>query len=154
MVECVPKQPFAHRRCRSSDQAVELVLVSIRQIQIMLKFTTRDVGGVLVIAFEATDDLAVDWQSSQREWLYKLIESNADPRFAIDLTEVNYLASSEIGFLVTIKRRIDRRKGKVVIFGISPYIREIFETMNLVKILEIVDDLGAALSKLGSAPAT
>jgi anti-sigma B factor antagonist len=152
--ECGPKKPFAHRRWRSSDQAVELVLISSPQIQIMLKFTTRDVGGVLVIAFEATDDLASDWQSSQREWLYKLIESNADPRFAIDLTEVNYLASSEIGFLVTIKRRIDRRKGKVVIFGLSPYIRDIFETMNLVKILDIVDDLGSALGKLGSAPAT
>jgi anti-sigma B factor antagonist len=122
-----------------------------REIPIMLKFTTRDVSGVLVIAFEATDDLAADWQSSQREWLYKLIESNADPRFAIDLTEVNYLASSEIGFLVTIKRRIDRRQGKVVLFGVCPYIYEIFATMNLVKILEIVDGLGSALTKLSAA---
>jgi anti-sigma B factor antagonist len=120
----------------------------------MLKFTTRDVSGVLVIAFEATDELVADWQSSQREWLYKLIESNANPRFAIDLTDINYLASSEIGFLVTIKRRIDRRQGKLVIFGVSSYIREIFDTMNLVKILDIVDSLGAALSKLGAAPAT
>jgi anti-sigma B factor antagonist len=119
----------------------------------MLKFTTRDVSGVLVIAFEATDDLALDWQSTQREWLYKLIESDAHQRFAIDLTEVNYLASSEIGFLVTIKRRIDRRQGKVVIFGLSPYIREIFETMNLVRILDIVDNQGAALTKLGAAAA-
>jgi anti-sigma B factor antagonist len=119
----------------------------------MLKFTTRDASGVLVIAFEATDDLAADWQSTQREWLYKLIETNADPRFAIDLTDVNYLASSEIGFLVTIKRRIDRRKGRVVVFGLSPYIRSIFETMNLARVLEIVDDQGAALAKLGTAVA-
>lgn len=69
----------------------------------MLKFTTKEVGGVLVIAFEATDDHAADWQSTQRDWLYKLLESHKDPRFAIDLSEVNYLASSEIGFLVTIK---------------------------------------------------
>ena len=38
----------------------------------------------------------------KRDWLYKLLESHKDPRFAIDLSEVNYLASSEIGFLVTI----------------------------------------------------
>lgn len=115
----------------------------------MLKFTTQDASGVMVIAFEATDDHATDWQSTQRDWLYKLIESHKDPRFAIDLSEVNYLASSEIGFLVTIKRRIDRRQGKVVIFGVSPYIREIFQTMNLTKILDIVDGLPAAVNKLG-----
>jgi anti-sigma B factor antagonist len=118
----------------------------------MLKFTTQEASGVLVIAFEATDDLATDWQSTQRDWLYKLIESHKDPRFAIDLSEVNYLASSEIGFLVTIKRRIDRRQGRVVIFGVSPYILEIFQTMNLTKVVDIVDSLAAALNKL-SAPA-
>jgi anti-sigma B factor antagonist len=119
----------------------------------MLKFTDRNVNGVLILAFEATDDLTRDWQSTERDWLYKLIESREDPRFAIDLSNVNYLASSEIGFLVTIKRRIDRRKGRVVMFGVGPYIREIFETMNLARILDIVDDINAALTKLAAAPA-
>src|SRR5271168_1631285 len=118
----------------------------------MLKFTTQDMSGVLVLVFEATDDIALDWQSTQRDWLYKLLESQKDPRFAIDLSDVNYLASSEIGFLVTIKRRIDRRGGRVVFFGIGPYIVEIFQTMNLVKILDIVDNLASAMAKL-DAPA-
>jgi anti-sigma B factor antagonist len=118
----------------------------------MLKFTTQDVSGVLVLAFEATDDLVTDWQITQRDWLYKLVESHPDPRFAIDLSGVNYLASSEIGFLVSLKRRIDRRQGRVVIFGVGPYIREIFETMNLVRVLDIVENFGAALVKL-DAPA-
>ena len=116
----------------------------------MLKFSTLEVSGVLVIAFEANDDSAgYDWQSTQRDWLYKLLESHPDPRFALDLSDVNYLASSEIGFLVTIKRRIDRRQGRVVIFGSSPYIMDLFRTMNLVKILDLEDDLPAALAKLG-----
>ena len=118
----------------------------------MLKFTHYEVGTVLVFAFEATDDRATDWQSTQRDWLYKLVESHADPRFAIDLSQVNYLASSEIGFLVSLKHRIDRRQGKVVIFGLRPYIREIFETMKLTRILDIADDLNSALARLG-APA-
>jgi anti-sigma B factor antagonist len=131
-------------------------LFSLRpgEIQSMLKFTTQELSGVLVVAFEATDDHAADWQSTERDWLYKLLESHKDPRFAIDLSEVNYLASSEIGFLVTIKRRIDRRQGRVVFFGLSPYILEIFQTMNLVRILDIVDNLSAAMVKLGAPAAT
>jgi len=116
----------------------------------MLKFTTRNVSGVLVLSFEATDDLVTDWQVTQRDWLYKLVESHPDSRFAIDLSGVNYLASSEIGFLVSLKRRIDRRQGRVVIFGVGPYILEIFQTMNLVKVLDIVEDFGAALVKLAT----
>jgi len=113
----------------------------------MLSFTNHEVQGVLVIAFEATDDAAHDWQTSQRDWLYKLIESHPGSRFAIDLTDVNYLASSEIGFLVTLKRRIDRRQGKVVIFGAQPYVNDLFRTMNLTRFLDLVDSLPAALSK-------
>ena len=114
----------------------------------MLNFTTKEAGGVLIIAFEPTNETNYDWQSTQRDWLYKLIESRDDPRFAIDLTEVNYLASSEIGFLVTIKRRIDRQKGKVVFFGISSYLHEIFQTMNLHRVLDIVETQNDALIKL------
>ena len=117
----------------------------------MLKFTTKEVGGVLVLSFEASDSVVTDWQATERDWLYKLVESHKDPRFAIDLSEVNYLASTEIGFLVSLKRRIDRRRGKVVVFGVCPYILEIFQTMNLVKILDLAANLPAALAKLGPA---
>jgi len=110
-------------------------------------------SGVLVLAFEASDDVNSNWQSTERDWLYKLVESHPDPRFAIDLSQVNYLASSEIGFLMTLKRRIDRRQGRAVFFGLGPYILDIFKTMNLTKILVFADSLPGALAKL-SEPAT
>ncbi|MHB1560716.1 MAG: STAS domain-containing protein [Isosphaeraceae bacterium] len=117
----------------------------------MLRFTTQEVHGVLVVAFEATDEGPLDWQTTQRDWLYKLIESHPDPRFVVDLSEVNYLASSEIGFLVTLKRRIDRRQGRVVMCGASPYIMDLFRTMNLLKIFDMAESLPAAITCLGPA---
>ena len=71
-------------------------------------------------------------------------------RLEFGKADINYLASSEIGFLVTIKRRIDRRKGQLVMFGVSPYILDIFQTMNLHKVLDIVENRASALSKLKS----
>ena len=52
---------------------------------------------------------------------------------------------------MTIKRRIDRRQGKLVMFGVGAYIHDIFRTMNLTKILDIVEDQPAAIAKLGAA---
>jgi anti-anti-sigma factor len=114
----------------------------------MLNFTTSETAGALIIAFEPTEESNYDWQSTQRDWLYKLIESREDARFAIDLSGVNYLASSELGFLVTIKRRIDRQKGKVVFFGISPYLADIFTHMNLHRVLDIVQSKSEAMARL------
>ena len=39
----------------------------------MLKFTTKEVSGVLVLAFEASDSVVTDWQATERDWLYKLV---------------------------------------------------------------------------------
>jgi anti-sigma B factor antagonist len=114
----------------------------------MLSFTTNEVKGVLVVSFEATEDGVTDWQTGNRDWLYKLIESHPGSKFALDLGDVNYLASSEIGFLVTLKRRIDRRQGKVVFFGAQPYVAELFRTMNLTRFFDMAESLPAALTKL------
>ncbi|MDG3004210.1 STAS domain-containing protein [Paludisphaera mucosa] len=114
----------------------------------MLNFTTSEAAGVLIVSFEAVDEENMEWQFSQRDWLYKAIESREDGRFALDLTDIGYLASSEIGFLVTVKRRVDRRKGQLVLFGVAPYVFDIFKTMNLQKILDVADTRNAALAKL------
>ena len=44
----------------------------------MLGFKTHEVGGVLVLTFEATEDLVANWQLSKHDWLYKLVESHRD----------------------------------------------------------------------------
>ncbi|WP_165071771.1 STAS domain-containing protein [Paludisphaera rhizosphaerae] len=129
-------------------QPFRIVLSPLDQGLGMLNFTTSDSGGVMIVAFDTVEEENLDWQFSQRDWLYKTIESREDGRFALDLTDVSYLASSEIGFLVTVKRRVDRRNGQLVLFGVAPYVLDIFRTMNLQKVLEIADTRGAALSRL------
>ena len=49
---------------------------------------------------------------------------------------------------MTLKRRIDRRQGKVVMFGAGPYIIDLFRTMNLTRFFDITDSLPSALTKL------
>lgn len=114
----------------------------------MLSYITHESGGVLVLTAEKGAE--GELQLAQREWLYKAIEAREDPRFAIDLGEIEYMSSSEIGFLITLKRRIDTRKGKVVLFRVDSFIFDLFRTMRLDTFFPIADDLTGALNKLSA----
>lgn len=114
----------------------------------MLSYSGHEASGVMVL--RAENSAEGEHQVSQREWLYKLIESRDDPRFAIDLGEIDYMSSSEIGFLITLKRRIDSRKGRVVLFGLDGFILDILRTMRLDKLFLIADDLNEARVKLST----
>jgi anti-sigma B factor antagonist len=114
----------------------------------MLSYSSHEAGGVLVLTAEKSAE--GEGMPSQREWLYKTIESREDPRFAIDFGSIEYMSSSEIGFLITLKRRIDARQGKVVLFRLDTFILDILRTMRLDRLFLIADDLPAALAKLSA----
>jgi len=114
----------------------------------MLTCQTYEMSGVLVIALEDNGVSRDDRQSSLREALYRSIESHDDARFALDLSALNYMASSDIGFLLTLKRRIDAKKGKLVLFEVDPYILDSLRTMKLLSFFTIVETRSDALLQL------
>jgi anti-sigma B factor antagonist len=113
----------------------------------MLNYCSHEADGVLVFTVEEAD-AEQQYNTSQREWLYKTIESREDPRFVIDLGALNYLASSDIGLLITVKRRIDARKGKVVIVNVDPFIMDVLKTMRIDKLFSFSDDMHSAVASL------
>ncbi len=113
----------------------------------MLDCMTHDVNGVLVITCE---DAAEPREGmSFREMLYKAVESRDDLRFAVDLGPVGYLASADFGFLISLKRRIDAKKGRFVIFQVNSFIFDTLKTMRLDQFFTIATDLNDAIAKLG-----
>jgi anti-sigma B factor antagonist len=114
----------------------------------MLRYSSHEAGDVLVFTVEeAGPDY---YATTEREWLYKTIEAREDPRFVIDLGAVNYLASSDIGLLVTLKRRIDARKGKVVLVNVDPFIVDVLKTMRIDKLFPIDTSVPAAVASLSA----
>ena len=114
----------------------------------MLSYSAHEANGVLVLTVEeATGDRAY---TSQREWLYKTIETREDPRFIIDLAAVTYMASTDIGVLVTIKRRIDQRQGKLALIHVDPFIYDILRTMRIDKLTPIHEDMPEAVASLNA----
>jgi anti-sigma B factor antagonist len=118
----------------------------------MLQIITHEADGVFVITCELPEGTAGEMGPPQRESLYQAVQSRPDPRFAVDLGSIDYLASADIGFLISLKRRIDGRQGQMVLFNIHPILVDILRTMKLLKFFTIADDLQEALALLPPTP--
>lgn len=114
----------------------------------MLSYSGHESGEILVFTVEESH--STDGMMSEREWLYKTIEGRDDPRFVIDLGAIQYMQSSDIGVLVTIKRRVDARKGKIVLTNVDPFILDILRTMRIDKLFPVAPDLNAAVKALSA----
>jgi anti-sigma B factor antagonist len=114
----------------------------------MLSYCGHESGGVMVLTVEQSEPGA--GVTSHREWLYKTVESREDPRFVVDLAELHHMTSSDVGLLLTLKARIDARKGKLVLTRVDPYIVGTLRSMNIERLFTITPDLPAALAALSA----
>ena len=67
-------------------------------------------------------------------------------RLILDLSEVPYMDSSGVGTLVEIFRRVSAYKGKMILFGLNPRVRSVFEITKLDKFFTIVENRDQAIA--------
>lgn len=113
----------------------------------MIRYFTHEVEGVLVLSIEESPQTDIR-PSTDREALYAALQSRTAPRLAVDLGSVDYLASADIGFLISLKRRIEGLQGRIVLFQVQPFVLELLRTMRLQQFFPIADDLPDALGIL------
>ncbi len=87
-------------------------------------------------------DLSVSPQIRQQ--LLALLKDKPG-RLVVDLSDVQYMDSSGVATLVEALQKQRRNKGKMVLYGLQPKVRGIFEVSRLDMVFEIVDDLDEAL---------
>ena len=85
----------------------------------------------------ATEHLSEGLLQSTGEWLFDLADSLADSRLELDMSQVGYLASESLGKLVALHRRVRNAKSKLVVTGVVPLVREVFEVTHLHRLLDI-----------------
>ncbi len=96
---------------------------------------------MLVVAVAGEVDLHTS--PRLRGVLTDMVES-ASGTLCIDLSEVSYMDSSGVGTLVYIKREVERRNVRLVLAGLQPRVRSVFEITHLTKFFEIVDSVEEA----------
>lgn len=73
--------------------------------------------------------------------------TRAEP-IAVDLSGVSFIASIGVRTLLTAARALVLRGGKMVIFGPSPMVRQVLETIGVDQLVPLVADLDAARAAL------
>ena len=69
-------------------------------------------------------------------------------QLAVDMTELDYISSAGLRVLLKLAKQIQRGKGKVVLFGLRPNVREVFSISAFDRIFSIHDDRAAAVAAM------
>jgi anti-sigma B factor antagonist len=118
----------------------------------MSSFSTRQDSSVLIITFESAAGLNDFRNSALRDSLYELVASQPTPHFALDLSKVDYLSSSGVAILVGLKRRVETKGGKLIIYDLQPIVHDLLAVMKLDRFFIIAEDEARAVTSLRPSP--
>jgi len=71
------------------------------------------------------------------EEIAALIDAEPSPRLLISFANVDHLSSAALGTLITIRTRVESRKGQLALANIDPQIYEVFVITRLNKLFQI-----------------
>jgi serine/threonine-protein kinase RsbW len=66
----------------------------------------------------------------------------------LDLTRVEYVSSRGVTALVTARKAVEQRKGKLVVAGLQAGVREVLKSLGLLAIFKVVPDARSGMSEL------
>jgi anti-sigma B factor antagonist len=81
--------------------------------------------------------------------LYDLIDKLDRRKLVLDFSDVQFLSSQTLGVLVTMRRKADAAKSKVVIAGLRPELYKIFKITRLESLFSFFPDEQQALQSFG-----
>ena len=104
-----------------------------------------DYNGVTVVHFadrKILEELSI---SEIGEELNRLVDEKPNLRLLLCFENVEHLSSAALGMLITLKRRVDEKDGKLRLSDIRPQIYEVFKITRLSKHFDIHDTVDDAI---------
>lgn len=107
-----------------------------------LSYTIDDEAGLSVV--NLVGDLNMFSAPDLRTSLVKKLEGGVK-RYIFDLTQLAFVDSSGIGILVSFVSMTKKTEGsRVILCGLNPQIRNIFEVTRLLSVFTVVEDIAVA----------
>jgi anti-sigma B factor antagonist len=107
-------------------------------------FTVQQMMGVHVVTLQPTQILDQLQVTEIGQGIRELIETGA-AKLLLDFSRVDHLSSSSLGMLLTAKKEIEAKKGRLKLCQIKPQLFEVFRITNLDKVFSIYKTADEAL---------
>ncbi len=104
----------------------------------------KKVNGNIVI-FSFSGNLILSELESVRQQVKEVIEKENVNEIIFDMSDVDFIDSAGIGFVVSIYKTLKGRNGKFALSGLKTKPKEVFSLTRLDKIIKIYDDLETAI---------
>jgi len=119
----------------------------------MSSFSVREEPDALVVRIDDPAALNDFRSNSFRDALYETVQNQEGGRVALDLGQVDFLSSSGVAILVGLKRRLDNKQGKLVLFRVQPVVQDLLRVTRLTQYFSFADEEPDALAMLRPMPA-
>src|SRR5207249_4216645 len=103
------------------------------------------VDGITVVNFVDTQLVPEEVIQEVGEQLFSLVEGQGSPRLLLNFRNVRAMATSMLGKLVALKRKVEVSNGRLKLCGFRPDLWEIFKITKLERVFENYDEEQAAL---------
>jgi anti-sigma B factor antagonist len=110
-----------------------------------MDFDVRQERGVSIITASGELDAA---KSPELEKVFASVPADASNRIVLDLKDTGFIDSSGLATLVRAFKRARSSGGNLVLAGLQPPVRKVFELTRLDKAFDIYGDTAEALTKL------
>ena len=109
------------------------------------RLEVEDIGDIAVVNF--VDKKILDEQNIQMigDDLFRLVDELGRRKILLNFGNVEFLSSAALGKLITLNRKVQAVRGKLVLCGIAKEILEVFKITKLDKLFTICPDEQAAL---------
>lgn len=109
------------------------------------RLEVEDQGDIAVVNF--VDKKILDEQNIQMigDDLFRLVDELGRRKILLNFRNVEFLSSAALGKLITLNRKVQAVRGKLILCGISAEIKEVFQITKLDKLFTIHGDEQAAL---------
>jgi len=109
------------------------------------RLEVEDSGDISVVNF--VDKKILDEQNIQMigDDLFRLVDELGRRKIILNFGNVEFLSSAALGKLITMNRKVQAVRGKLILCNITKEIREVFEITKLDKLFTITGDEQSAL---------
>jgi anti-sigma B factor antagonist len=104
---------------------------------------------VLIVNFQDTSILDTALVEKIAEELYDLVDNKARRKLVLDFSKVQFLSSSALGVLITLRKKMTAMKGQLVICSMRKELMRVFEIASLTKLFTFRPDEREALTFFG-----